>query len=474
MGVDKDNVGLVIHYDISTSLEDYVQEAGRAGRDTRLNAVCYALFNDDDINKHFAFLNQTKITRPEIAQIWRAVKKLTNKRGEITASHLDIAREAGWSDEKEDEIRTRVTTSINALEQAHYLKRGQNMPKVYANSILVKSTIEASEKIRASSSFGSDRQKDEAVRVISRLFKTRAKGGRDADGNNEHIDFIADRESLEPERVIRIVQLLREEEILADTKDLFGFLQRDKGKTAKNKLNAFKDAEQFFCSFLEEHRELCDFSLENFDNKFNSESDEEQEIRDMTEEENSEKGFLGHRFNIKEINVAMQEQYPNTSIDHLNKVLNFYDIKRIVKRKRMLNRDNIYFRCFMPIDDIRAKSEKRLAIAAFIIKHLYEKLPEVIKDDSDTKIEFSVLELMNSFNFDNQILNIVADAVEIEDALYYLKRIGSLDITGGFMLPLLAQRVTYIFFVQEVVLIMCKWKGLCARKTNIIMTNRTK
>ncbi|MFQ9021947.1 MAG: helicase-related protein [Parabacteroides merdae] len=35
-GVDKKNVGLVVHYEISDSLEKYVQEAGRAGRE-RIN-----------------------------------------------------------------------------------------------------------------------------------------------------------------------------------------------------------------------------------------------------------------------------------------------------------------------------------------------------------------------------------------------------------------------------------------------------
>ena len=70
MGVDKKDVGLVVHYDISSSLEDYVQEAGRAGRNPSINADCYVLYNDDDLNKHFILLNQTKLSFSEIQQIW--------------------------------------------------------------------------------------------------------------------------------------------------------------------------------------------------------------------------------------------------------------------------------------------------------------------------------------------------------------------------------------------------------------------
>lgn len=53
MGVDKKDVGLVVHYDISDSLENYVQEAGRAGRDPNLDARCYVLYSDNDLDKHF-------------------------------------------------------------------------------------------------------------------------------------------------------------------------------------------------------------------------------------------------------------------------------------------------------------------------------------------------------------------------------------------------------------------------------------
>ncbi|MCL2599040.1 MAG: RecQ family ATP-dependent DNA helicase, partial [Firmicutes bacterium] len=414
VGVDKDNVGLVVHYDVSTSLEDYLQEAGRAGRDAKLQASCFVLYNDDDFNKHFAFLNQTQITRKEISQVWSGVKKLTKDRNTVTKSLLEVASAAGWDDKAEQEIGTRVGTAVNALEQVYFVKRGQNMPKVFATSLLVDNMIEVDSKLsNIHHLFDSDLQKEQAKRVLGRLLKTRAKSKGMADDNNQRIDFIAKHEGLTTKEVVVIVDKLRECGLLADAKDLYGFLQKDGGKRAKAVLNAHKATEEFLIQFLDGVGVA--------------------------------KG-VEQRFNVKQINEKMQNKHPNNTREHLNTIFNFYDIKRLVKRSYEHNRDFVLLKTYLHTTEIQETVQKRLQICDFLIVHLYDKLAEQQKRVKSTlpsgqeseevdayKIEFGVQELKNAYNHKYQLLGAKVDSIDIEDALYYLKRIGSLDIDGGFL-----------------------------------------
>mgnify|MGYP003293455397 CR=1 FL=1 len=90
-----------------------------------MNARCYVLYSDNDLDKHFILLNQTKLSISEIQQIWKAIKELTRHREKTCSSALEIARKAGWDDSVSD-IETRVRTAISALEQSGYLERGNN------------------------------------------------------------------------------------------------------------------------------------------------------------------------------------------------------------------------------------------------------------------------------------------------------------------------------------------------------------
>ena len=47
MGIDKADIQSVIHYDMPKSIENYVQEIGRAGRDGNL-ARCHLFLGDAD------------------------------------------------------------------------------------------------------------------------------------------------------------------------------------------------------------------------------------------------------------------------------------------------------------------------------------------------------------------------------------------------------------------------------------------
>jgi ATP-dependent DNA helicase RecQ len=249
MGVDKKDVGMVIHYEICDSLENYVQEAGRAGRDENITADCYVLFNEEDLGKHFILLNQTKLNVREIQQVWKAIKDLTRLRSKVSNSALEIARKAGW-DDNIAEIETRVKTAIAALENAGYLKRGQNMPRIYANSILTKNAQEAIDRIAASTRF-EEKQKQHAVRIIKKLFssKTRKQAGDEA--AESRVDYISDHLGIVKEDVIHIITLLREEKILADAKDLTAFIKKgEKTNRSLGIVQKFADLEIFLSTHI--------------------------------------------------------------------------------------------------------------------------------------------------------------------------------------------------------------------------------
>ena len=75
MGIDKENVRLVIHADIPGSLENYLQEAGRAGRDQQ-DAECILLFDENDIDTQFKLSAASQVSQRDISQILRGLRNI--------------------------------------------------------------------------------------------------------------------------------------------------------------------------------------------------------------------------------------------------------------------------------------------------------------------------------------------------------------------------------------------------------------
>ncbi|MEO6404206.1 MAG: ATP-dependent DNA helicase RecQ [Ferruginibacter sp.] len=74
MGIDKPNVRVVVHFDAPDCLENYYQEAGRAGRDGK-RAYAVLLFDKDELTSSSKLLN---IRYPDAAEIKKTYTHLMN------------------------------------------------------------------------------------------------------------------------------------------------------------------------------------------------------------------------------------------------------------------------------------------------------------------------------------------------------------------------------------------------------------
>ena len=183
MGIDKPDVRLVIHADIPGSLENYLQEAGRAGRDQEA-ARCVLLYAQDDVERQFGMSARSRLSRREIHGVLRALRNLDRKKllnGEVVATAGEILREDDEGVFERDSATddTRVRTAVAWLEEAVLLTREENRVQVFPSSLQVANLEDARARLERADIANEGRR--QLLTICQTLFEADADEGISTD-----------------------------------------------------------------------------------------------------------------------------------------------------------------------------------------------------------------------------------------------------------------------------------------------------
>ena len=323
---------------------------------------------------------------------------MTKQRMRTCCSALEIARKAGWDDSVSD-IETRVRTALAALEQAGYLERGNNVPHVYATGITVNNMDEARKRITESLLFEGE-EVEKAVRIIKSLISQKhiAKA-LDAEAESR-VDYLADILGLSKNEVVSCVERMRQEGILADSKDISAFLN-DAGESEHKSirlLERFMKLERYILGHIPDNS-LC--------------------------------------ISYKQFNDNAQKEGIETATEKdIRTLLYFLTVKGYTRKKEDATR-SIEVNRLGDMESTLSRFEKRMEICQFTIEWLYRLLPLSTDEEAKKKgVQFSVVELLNNLKSNSQDLFGAMQDVKLEDieeALLYLSKIGALKLEGGFL-----------------------------------------
>ena len=157
MGIDKSDVRLVVHAGIPGSIENYLQEAGRAGRDGA-PARCVLLFDPEDIERQFNLAATLELAQVELQAALRIlrshgdrVRKRTDEDGTVriyvTPGEILLGDRDGEIQRPHDGPDTRIRTAIAVLEEAGLVFREENLVSIYPSSLKVASVADADERL---------------------------------------------------------------------------------------------------------------------------------------------------------------------------------------------------------------------------------------------------------------------------------------------------------------------------------------
>ncbi len=191
MGVDKPDVRLVVHDHLPGSLEAYLQQAGRAGRDGA-PARCVLLYDPADAEAELRLAADGELRDRDLRELLKVIEKLSLQgRRELVVSHGELMRlsHARAFDPDARDAHTRVSTAVSWLERAGLFQRDENRTRVFQGRP-IEPTLDAS--LRRLAALGlKPAAAQRWTRVLDALHRSPPTAGFDADALADLAEVVA-------------------------------------------------------------------------------------------------------------------------------------------------------------------------------------------------------------------------------------------------------------------------------------------
>jgi len=408
MGVDKPDIRVVVHADIPGSLENYLQEAGRAGRDGG-PARCVLLFDEADVETQFRLSAGSQLTLRDFSGLLKGIRRRVDRfrSPEIVVSAKELLLDSDNTDIEIDrpDANTKVTTAVAWLERSGFLLRNENRSRVFPASLRVRTLQEAIDRIRAANLKDAARVQYEAV--ASALFGNVGAEGVSTD------ELMLDA-GIQPEDCFRILHAL----------ETLGILANDLGlKAAVSKgVTGASDLELTRLDRLE--RELLSLMSEQAPDADSDSRPQLLGIRAVCSE-------LRRRLELPEGDTTTHPDRVRKCLRSLAESFGSGTDKRSMLQVRSVGADSLRVILYRPWSQIREICTKRRAVSQVVLAALLDKIPAGTRQ-ANFIIECKAKELLDAIESDIELASTVTDpSLALEHALLYMHENGILQLDKG-------------------------------------------